>query len=236
MFKAILFDLDGTLLDINMDFFLKKYFQKMITMADDYGYRNANKLVEHIFTSTGVMISNRNPGTSNKEVFMSDFINKLDYHLEDIERFFNQFYTVGFPQLKYYCRPFPGIPEMMNRIINQGIKVIIATNAVFPKIAIEQRLEWAGLGNFDYELITSYENMHFCKPHIEYYKEIIDFIKIDPEECLMVGNDTGEDLPAGEIGIKTFLVEDRLIDNGAEFIPDWQGSLNDLFNFTRRLG
>ena len=97
--------------------------------------------------------------------------------------------------------------------------------------ALEQRLAWAGLGDFDFELITSYEIMHFCKPHPEYYQEILSLIGLSAEECLMVGNDIGEDLPAGTIGMKTFLVENMLIDNGASYKPDWRGDLNDFYRF-----
>jgi len=234
MVKAILFDLDGTLLDIDMEYFLKHYFRKMMIMADECGYSNSKRLAEHIFESTGIMIADRNPNTYNREVFMADFLKRWQYPREEMEAFFEKFYKMSFPQLKRYCRPFPGVPEMMETVFERDIKVIIATNAVFPVTALEQRLEWAGVGNFDYELITSYENMHFCKPHIEYYEEIIDNITVKPEECLMVGNDTGEDLPAGKIGIKTFLVEDRLIDRGGDFKPDWRGTLNDFFSFVEQ--
>ena len=52
------------------------------------------------------------------------------------------------------------------------------------------------------------------------------------QDCLMVGNDTGEDLVAAAVGMKTFLVEDRLIDRGrGHFPPDWRGRLPDLFAF-----
>ena len=76
--------------------------------------------------------------------------------------------------------------------------------------------------------------MHFCKPHVQYYEEIADRIGVHPEECLMIGNDTGEDLPASKIGMKTFLVEDMLIDKGSSHKPDWSGRLPDLFDFVRK--
>ena len=119
----------------------------------------------------------------------------------------------------------------MEKLLARNTRIVIATNAVFPLTALEQRLAWAGLRDFDFELITSYEVMHFCKPHPEYYKEILSLIGLPPEECLMVGNDIGEDLPAGTIGIKTFLVENLLIDKGANFKPDWRGDLNEFFRF-----
>ncbi|MEN6349104.1 MAG: HAD family hydrolase [Syntrophomonas sp.] len=235
MFKAVLFDLDGTLLNIDMDVFLGHYFKKMQEIAVKEGFPEDSGIVERIFKSTGVMIDNRDPQSSNEEVFMQDFLNSWQYPKEQVQAFFNKFYEQGFPQLRSYCQPFPGIPEMMENLFSRDLKVIIATNAVFPMTALQQRLDWAGVGHFNYDLITSYELMHFCKPHQEYYEEITEQIGVDPKDCLMVGNDKGEDLPAGKVGMKTFLVEDMLIDNGSDLQPDWSGSLQEFLAFMKKL-
>lgn len=235
MFKAVLFDLDGTLLDINMDCFIPQYFRKMVIMAREAGYSVADRLVEQVWQATGVMIANRNSQLLNEEVFTEHFYRNWPIPREDFEPFFERFYAKGFPELKKHSRPFPGIPEMMQQVFDQGLKVVVATNAVFPLTALQQRLDWAGVGHFNYELITSYEVMHFCKPHPEYYQEIAGSIGVKPEDCLMVGNDIGEDLPAGTIGMKTFLVEDMLIDKGQDLTPDWRGRLPDLYDFIGRL-
>lgn len=236
MFEAILFDLDGTLLDIDMNYFIPQYFEKMMAMANAYGIEDSESLVKQIFYSTQVMISDVNPETTNEEVFMQDFLAKYNgFSKEQAVAFFDYFYTQGFPELKIHTRPFPGIPEMMASLFNKGYKVVIATNPVFPLIAIKERLTWAGVGDFDYHLITSFEVMHFCKPQPAYYEEIAKFIGVNPANCLMVGNDIGEDLPAGHIGMKTFLVEDRLIDKGIDLKPTWRGNLQDLFKFMSKL-
>ncbi|MDD2619815.1 MAG: HAD family hydrolase [Syntrophomonadaceae bacterium] len=235
MFEAILLDLDGTLLNIDMDLFLPQYFRKMQESARESGYNEAGRMVEQIFKSTAVMIANRNPGLSNEEVFMKDFLSKWQYPEEEMRYFFNKFYTTAFSGLRQYSQPFMGIPEMMKSVLERGLKVVIATNAVFPLIALQQRLDWAGLGDFSFDLITSYEVMHFCKPHTEYYQEIAEQIGVDPHKCLMVGNDVGEDLSASGIGMKTFLVEDMLIDKGHGIKPDWRGNLGELFKFMERI-
>jgi len=236
MFDAILFDLDGTLLNINMDHFLKHYFKKMVEMAVKCEYRNTEKLVKQIYNSTKAMIEDRNPYTTNEEVFMTDFFKNWCYPPEEFKSFFDKFYEKGFPQLKQYCCPFPGVPEMMAGLFAKNFRIVIATNAVFPLTALQQRLDWARIGQFNYELITSFEVMHFCKPHIEYYREIADKIGVKPEHCLMVGNDAKEDLPAGKIGMKTFLLENNLV-NGKEAVlkPTWRGELKDLFHFMKHL-
>ncbi len=235
MFKAVLFDLDGTLLNIDMNFFLQKYFSRMQKMALEAGYNDSKGLVEQVFKSTGVMISDRNPEHSNEEIFMRDFFSNGRYPEKDFREFFERFYEREFPLLEPYCKPFAGVPEMMEKLFDKDLKVVVATNAVFPLTALQQRLNWAGVGHFDYDLITSYEIMHFCKPHKEYYQEVAEVIGVKPEECLMVGNDVGEDLPAGKIGMKTFLVEDMLIDQGVGLSPDWRGKLNDLFSFMEKI-
>ncbi|MEN6327645.1 MAG: HAD family hydrolase [Syntrophomonas sp.] len=231
MFEAILFDLDGTLLNIDMEIFLQHYFRKMHEMARESGYHEAGRLVEQVFKSTGVMIANLDPGFSNEAIFMQDFLTNCQYPEDEMRGFFDEFYESAFPGLHQYCQPFPGIPEMMQKLMDRGMKVVIATNAVFPLTALHQRLDWAGLGNFKFDLITSYEVMHFCKPHTDYYQEITEQIGVNPAKCLMVGNDVGEDLPAGQIGMKTFLVEDMLIDKADGIKPDQRGRLSDLFTF-----
>lgn len=235
MFKAILFDLDATLLNIDMDFFLKKYFEKMAALAAEWGFNHPEKLVPRVLKSTGVMIADVNPGTSNEEAFMQDFLaDGIFGSPAAVKSFFDKFYKVGFPQLAGYCKSIPGIPDMMEKLFARGVQVVIATNAVFPLKALSDRIEWAGIGHFKYELVTSYEIMHFCKPHPEYYLEIADKIKERPEDCLMVGNDMREDLAAGLVGMKTFLVEDMLIPGDVDYKPDWQGKRTDLFKFLER--
>ena len=236
MFKAILFDLDGTLLNINMEIFLQYYFAEMMQAAREYGYQDSKKMVEQVYLSTGLMIANRSPNVLNEEAFMRDFLTNWNYPELEVRTFFDDFYRQRFPLLKVHCRPFSGIPEMMQNLISRGLKIVIATNPVFPLEAIQQRLDWAGIGGLPYALITSYEEMHYCKPHQEYYEEIIDRIGTAACDCLMVGNDVDEDLPAGQTGMKTFLVEDMLIDKGQSgLLPDWRGKVSDMIRFIGKI-
>ena len=237
MFKATLFDLDGTLLQIDMEVFLQYYFAEMINAAKNAGYQDGKKLVEQVFNSTSLMISDLSPTVLNEEVFMGDFLPRCNYPEEEVRTFFDNFYLQYFPLLKVHCRPFPAIPGMMQDLFQRGFKVVIATNPVFPREAIRQRLEWAGIADFPYALVTSYEEMHFCKPQVAYYEEICQQIGIAPHECLMVGNDVDEDLPARLIGMKTFLVEDMLIDKGENgLLPHWRGKISDMIDFMKKLG
>ncbi|HPF21441.1 MAG TPA: HAD family hydrolase [Syntrophomonas sp.] len=237
MYSAILFDLDGTLLHIDMEEFLQYYFAEMMRAAREAGYKEGQKLVEQVFASTSLMLNDFSPTVSNEAVFMGDFLSHCDYPEEEVRTFFDHFYQHHFPRLKVHCRPFPGIPGMMQELFQRGLKVVIATNPVFPREAIQQRLQWAGIDDLPYALVTSYEEMHFCKPQLAYYEEICQRIGVGADECLMVGNDVDEDLPAGLLGMKTYLVEDLLIDKGqSRLFPDWRGSVNDMIAFLKKTG
>ncbi|MEN6391961.1 MAG: HAD family hydrolase [Syntrophomonas sp.] len=235
MFKAILFDLDGTLLNIDMDVFLQHYFKRMAQLAPDYGLKDSQRLIAQVWKSTDVMIANRDPAVSNEDAFMKDFFEAGDFPEKGTREFFDDYYDRAFPLLHNLCQGHELVPGMIESLLAGSRKVVIATNPVFPIKAIQHRLDWAGIGHFPYDLITSYEVMHFCKPHPEYYREISDMIGVPPEYCLMVGNDREEDLTAASIGMKTYLVEDGLIDRGSNLRPDWQGTLSQLAVFLDNL-
>jgi len=232
MFEAVLFDLDGTLLDIDMDVFLQYYFRAMGKMAAEKEFGDPAQLVELVTRCTWNMAKNESAEGTNEEVFMKEFLANWPYSESQANVFFDEFYATEFPLLQGHCKAFPGVKEMMSELCKHDLKIVIATQSVFPIVAIQKRLEWAGVGDYPYSLVTSFEHMHYCKPSVEYFREIVDRIGVNSANCLMVGNDTGEDLPANKLGMKTFLLENRLIDKGdSPYRPDWRGRLPDLFHF-----
>jgi FMN phosphatase YigB (HAD superfamily) len=181
------------------------------------------------------MIADLHPDKTNQQVFMEDFLAHWPVPELQTQAFFDAFYRSEFALLRPYCDPFPGMAAMMKELFTKHVQVVIATQPVFPQSAIQDRLAWAGLGGYPYALVTSYEHMHACKPHTAYYQEIADRIGVAPQDCLMVGNDIGEDLPAGKLGMQTFLLEERLIDKGSPYTPDYRGRLAELFQFMKHL-
>jgi hypothetical protein len=90
---------------------------------------------------------------------------------------------------------------------SNGMDLAIATNPLFPFLAIEERLLWAGFPEPRklFEVITTYEKFHFTKPHPEYYAEILGHLGVAPLEAVMIGNDPPNDLnPARALGMGTF--------------------------------
>lgn len=230
MFETVLFDLDGTLVPMDMDVFVKEYFRaigkKFAGMID------SKKLLNAIYAGTMAMIKDDDHEKSNMDVFWAYFYNHIDFPRELLDPLFTEFYQDDFAHLKAHTYPNPLAHSLIELLFSHGCRVVIATNPVFPEMAIRERLDWVGIGDFPYKLVTTYENMHFCKPRIEYYREILSRIGIEPDSCLMVGNDVEEDLVARKLGIKTFLVEDWLLNRKQKKIEtDYRGSFADLVTF-----
>lgn len=114
--------------------------------------------------------------------------------------------------------------------------MVLATNPIFPAVATRKRVVWAGLSVNDFELVTTYENSHSCKPNPAYYREILQKIGVSSEACLMVGNDVTEDMVAKTLGMKVFLLTDCLINKDNLDISRYpNGGYDELIAYIQNL-
>ena len=203
--QTILFDLDDTLLGNDMDRFLPGYFDLLGQHAEKYLPRD--RFLHELLTSTEAMIRNVDPTVSNRDVFWQTFERRTGLDSAELEPFFEQFYRNEFAQLRNRTEKRPFATELVQFCLDHNLEVVVATNPLFPLVAIEARLDWGGLpvDQFNFALVTGYENMHAAKPQPAYYTEILQKIGCAPEAALMVGNDWEADiLPAHSLGIPTF--------------------------------
>lgn len=207
--KVVLFDLDGTLLPMDQDLFLKTYFESLVAKLVPYGYQ-PEQLVKAIWQGTGAMIQN-NGTRKNEDAFWECFLNICGEQAKEDYSVFEDFYNNEFDSIKKVCGFNSKASEIITYIKMLGFRVALATNPLFPAIATETRMKWAGISPEEFELYTTYENSHYCKPNLQYYAEIIEKLGVKPEECLMVGNDVGDDMVVQEMGMKVFLLTDCLI-------------------------
>lgn len=227
MLQAVLFDLDGTLLPMNKRKFLDEYLKEVSLAVSTVIEPEA--FIHALLASTSVMAANNSVELTNEEAFWKDFQIRLGNRLPAVKPLFELFYTEKFHQLSYAANPSPEAFVLVKAALDVDLRIVLATNPLFPLSAILDRMSWAGVEDFPWELITSYEVMHFSKPHPGYYREITAHLGISPGECLMVGNDVDEDLAAGKLGMKTCLVTDCLMGDPAGISrADWHGSLKSL--------
>ena len=206
---TVLFDLDGTLLPMDQDTFVKAYIKGLTVAAEPAGY-SPMIFSTAIMAGTAAMVKNNGEKT-NEEVFWDTLERTYGESVCGDIHLFDEFYATDFQKIKNVCGFTPKAAELIQHIKEKGYRVALATNPLFPQVATESRIRWAGLSPDDFELYTSYENSRYCKPNPDYYQEVVKNLGVNPEECLMVGNDAQEDMIAETLGMKVFLLTDCLI-------------------------
>lgn len=210
---TVLFDLDGTLLPMDQDLFVKAYFGNLAKKLAGRGYE-PDSLIQAIWSGTKAMVKNDGKHT-NEEAFWEDFCTHYGPDAKKDIPYFDEFYKNEFQQVQKVCGYTPQAAETVRLLKEKGIRVALATNPIFPSVATESRIRWAGLQTEDFELYTTYENSRYCKPNLHYYGEILSRLGVSGEECLMVGNDVSEDMVAEKLGMRVFLLTPCLL-NRAE--------------------
>ena len=232
--STVLFDLDGTLLPMDQDIFIKKYFGLLAQKLSPHGY-DPEKLIQAVWAGTKAMVMN-NGKVTNKEAFWITCDAALGCEASKDADIHMEFYRNEFNQVQEVCGFEPMAAQIVHSLKDRGCRVVLATNPLFPAIATQNHIRWAGLQRSDFEHITTYENSHYCKPNPDYYREILEQLHLQPEECLMVGNDVGEDMITQQLGMKVFLLTDCLINKQNADISQYpNGSFPELTNFLNTL-
>lgn len=233
MRKAVFFDLDGTLLPLDMSGFSRLFSQTIretgifSMISEETGEEIFGKAIYAMLQNDGKL--------SNKSVFF-DTIEKLSGVTEDVLLpHFESFYLNEFKALKECTSSEKRVTRTIEILKGKGYRLILATNPLFPRISTDQRIKWAGLDPRDFEYISYYDNSSYCKPNPGYYREILKKTGLRADECYMIGNDAGEDMCAVSLGFKGFLVTDYMLGD-IERAPECeQGNYSDLLEFAKNL-
>lgn len=232
--SVILFDLDGTLLPMDNAAFTKVYFNLLAGKLAPCGYE-PKQLVDAVWAGTAAMVSNDGTRT-NEEAFWTKFTGIFGEKALEDKPLFDAFYAEDFHAAKGFCGFNPQAAIAVHTVKEMGLRVALATNPIFPAVATESRIRWAGLKPGDFELYTCYENIGLCKPNPDYYLEIARRLGVQPEQCLMVGNDVTEDMVAETVGMKVFLLTDCLINKERKNIAAYpRGSFMQLMEHIEKL-
>lgn len=234
--RHILFDLDGTLLPMVQDEFVRFYMPLLAKSYISNGVEvNPRELVSMIWSGYEAMVENDGTQT-NREAFWNYMGDKLPISREKSEELALKFYDGDFNQAICTTRPTPVADQIVKAAKEKGLETYLATNPVFPRCATMNRIRWAGLDERDFKVITTYEDCNFCKPNPEYFRLILREFGLEPSECLMVGNDVEEDLTIRTLGVKTYLATDTMENrHNLPFETEYMGTLEELLAFTKSL-
>lgn len=234
-YKAILFDMDGTLVPMDMDAFTKGYFVLLAKRLERFNIP-FDKLVAAIWDGTGAMA--RNDGSCKNDVVFWDRFRKLLPGLpyDEIEKECNGFYGEEFCEAVKFTEPNPLATEAV-RIAHEKAEIVaLATNPLFPMVGQKTRMNWVNLSEKDFDLVTSYESDSYCKPNPKYFESVCERLGVKPEECLMIGNDENEDMYAcTKIGIDGYLVTDTMIASKEHPWEGPKGTFSDLIEMLKSL-
>ncbi len=232
-YNAILFDLDGTLLPMDYDEFSRGYFHLLTKTVAPYGYE-PKLFLAAMMQGVEAMVKN-NGASKNATVFWKVFASILGEKIRELEPVLDKFYETEFHKAKALTGENTLAKEAVMLAREKADKVVLATNPLFPASAIRSRLSWIGLAPDDFDLVTDYESIGFCKPNPAYFTKIAETLSTEPDRCLMIGNNTKEDMIAShKAGMDGYLVTDCLI--AEEPAPDCpQGSFVELIEYLKTL-
>lgn len=219
-YKAILFDMDGTLVPMNTDAFLHGYFKLLYKKLSGFGL-DSRTFGQNMLAGVAAMV--KNDGSSTNEARFWDVFSRLTgVAKETLNRDCLEFYTNEFQQVKQFTAENPFAVEAVRLARQKAQWVILATNPMFPMVGQETRMSWVGLKPEDFDLVTAYEDECFCKPNPMYFTSICQRLNIPPEECLMIGNDENEDMyAAAQAGLHCWLVTDWQVPSN---VHPWTGA------------
>lgn len=234
---TLLLDIDDTLLINPMDTFIPAYLGALSNHLKDHA--DPQQLIQQLLFATSEMSKNLRPDCTLKEIFDSIFYPALGWDEGELRPLIDQFYTEQFPNLKPLTKPRPGAIQLVEEALKRDYQLAIATNPLFPKTAIVQRLDWAGLSPEDYpfEIIPSYETFHYAKPHPAFLAELLAELGWPDQPGIMIGDNVEHDIPTAlDLGIPMYWTPVDGHDQIASIsVVNGQGDVSKFFDWLDRV-
>lgn len=235
-YETVFFDLDGTLLPMDMDDFLHQYFMRLRVFATRNGY-DAERFVNALNEGTRQMAAHGADET-NADAFWRVFTQLLGGERAELEPLLTRFYQTDFAEIGADVQPNPLAAQAVDILHGKGYPLFLTTMPMFPRVAVEERLKWANIDPSRFARITTYDNSYALKPMASYYAQNIALAGCTdcPGRILMVGNNTREDLGILKLGADAYLVTDYLLDpDGFPLDTVKHGSLSDFVQWASAL-
>jgi phosphoglycolate phosphatase len=215
MKKAIIFDLDGTLLDTLTDI-----MESVNNVLDKYEFPTHKMQAYKYFIGNGIEVLTRK--AFPKDITESEFRN----YFQEVKQEYESRQTLR-------TKPYNGIEEMLNKLLEKGISISILSNKPdeFAKPTVKHFFP-----NIKFDIVFGSRNGVERKPSPDAVFEILEKLNFQKEDCFFVG-DTAIDMQtsvnAGVDGIGVswgFRTIEELQENGAKHIIDTPNEIFELIN------
>lgn len=198
---AVLFDLDGTLLDLDGDEYMDQFIwgasQGMAPLVNPEAFREA------ILVAAIPAVARAHPGVSNRRVLWDTVAQVLNLPTATLEERFDQVTSRHLKEIYPGGGPMHGAHRVVNWARQAGLKLAVATMPIYSRHVVDERLERAGLADVPWDFIAT-DAMDTVKPRPPYFRAIAEALAVPAASCLMVGNDYFQDVPARRVGMETF--------------------------------
>ena len=231
MLKAVVFDMDDTLLSLNLGAFIAVLAKDEASLLAQVGRTNPFSMFA-AYTATMLAVNGDGRGEDDRRTNRAYFdevierrggVRLADPVIADVLEYYEREILPGKNDAVIAARPREGGREAVACALDRGLRVALLTNPSFSRACIECRMGWGDLLDLPFELVTSMENSTRCKPDAGYYTEALGTLGLRPDEVLMVGNDARRDFPAPDIGLQT-----AFVGNGHPVRATWSGSMADF--------
>ncbi len=234
MIKTVLFDLDGTLLNMGESAFEKEYLRRMVLFLEQRCPVHGKALVKAV--GYGAEAMKKSDGTRrNALIFWEAFEQMSGKTREEMEPVITQYYQTDFSHIGDSYIPDADMQQAVQLLEQKGYQLLVATTPIVPRIANVQRVAWSGLGDIAWKDITSFEDYNWSKPDLRYYRQICDRFGFDPQNCLMVGDSLQKDYPATELGMDFYLILNEDSPEEERQFTGKKGTRWDLLQYVQQL-
>ncbi|MDP4158431.1 MAG: HAD family hydrolase [Bacillota bacterium] len=226
MIQAILFDINGTLTNVDSIEFMRNYLG--ILAPRFVHFFSSEKFSKYYLRSMETIKNHPKHGQTNMQTFYDDFSKATGQSYQTLRPIFEAFYESDFPALRCLVRAVPQGVKVVETAIQQGFLTAVASDPLMPLVAMQEQVRWSGLIPDHFKVIPALDNFHYCKPQLEFFREIAEGLGVKTENCLLV-SEHSEDLICRELGMKTFLVGI----NKSETLTDYGGQLEELLRLIK---
>lgn len=223
MYTNYIFDLYGTLVDINTDENNPELWYKLSLF---YSFKGAiytpneleNSYKELVKSYLSKITNTKHPDFPLENIFSTLYINKgvnpSDNLIHDTAHFFRIL------SIKY-IRLYDGVIELLELLKAKGKKIYLLSNA--QRIFTLYEMKILGIeGYFDDILFSA--DYKVCKPDKNFYENLINKHNLDIKNSVMIGNDYICDIEgASSIGLDSFYMHSNLS-------PEIKGSLKSTYS------
>ena len=191
MIKAVIFDLDNTLIDFMK--MKRRAIEEAIPAMIDSGlsisFADADRIIDEIYKEQGIEYQ------QVFDVFLQRVLKKIDYKILSAG-------IVAYRKAREAALiPYPHVYPTLHKLMKMGIKMGILSDAPVKEAWL--RLAYLNLHHI-FDAVVTFEDTGARKPNPAPFKAILTKLNLEPEETLMVGDWAERDIVgAKNIGMKT---------------------------------